>query len=222
MIVLALDTAQNACSVAVLDGDRVLASQTEPMQRGHQERLAPMAAEVMTQAGLAFDQLDRIGVTVGPGSFTGLRVGLAFAKAMSLALDIPCIGVGTLEALAAGRTGFVVSAIDAKRDQIYLQIFQDGVSLMAPDGVDLGTAAARLTELWSGGATTIVGTGAPLLDGVIAGARVDAQDSPDIVALARLVQRKPALAARPQPLYLRAPDAKTIAERAQAKADAQA
>ena len=92
MIVLALDTAQNACSVAVLDGDRVLASATEPMQRGHQERLAPMVAEVMADAGVAFDQLDRIGVTAGPGSFTGLRVGLAFAKAMSLALDIPCIG----------------------------------------------------------------------------------------------------------------------------------
>jgi len=221
MIVLALDTAQNACSVAVLDGDRTLASATEPMQRGHQERLAPMVAEVMADAGVAFDQLDRIGVTVGPGSFTGLRVGLAFAKAMSLALDIPCIGVGTLEALA-GQTGFVVSAIDAKRDQIYLQIFQDGVALTSPEGVDLGTAAARLTELWSGGAATIIGTGAPLLEGVIADARIDARDFPDIIALARLIQCKPALASRPQPLYLRAPDAKTIAERAQAKADAQA
>jgi tRNA threonylcarbamoyladenosine biosynthesis protein TsaB len=221
MIVLALDTAQNACSVAVLDGDRTLASATEPMQRGHQERLAPMVAEVMVQAGACFDQLDRIGVTVGPGSFTGLRVGLAFAKAMSLALDIPCIGVGTLEALAAGQTGFVVSAIDAKRDQIYLQIFQDGVALTSPEGVDLGTAAARLTELWSGGAATIIGTGAPLLEGVIADARIDARDFPDIIALGRLIQRKPALASRPQPLYLRAPDAKTIAERAQAKADAQ-
>ncbi|MHB8284081.1 MAG: tRNA (adenosine(37)-N6)-threonylcarbamoyltransferase complex dimerization subunit type 1 TsaB [Caulobacteraceae bacterium] len=221
-MVLALDTAQNACSVAVLDGDRVLASLTEPMQRGHQERLAPMAEQVMAQAGVGFDQLDRIGVTVGPGSFTGLRVGLAFAKSMSLALDIPCSGVGTLEALAAGESGFVVSAIDAKRDQIYLQIFQDGVSLMAPDGLDLGTAAARLTELWSGGAAKIVGTGAPLLDGVLTDARIDARDFPDIIALARLIQRKPALTARPQPLYLRAPDAKTIAERAQAKADAQA
>jgi tRNA threonylcarbamoyladenosine biosynthesis protein TsaB len=222
MIVLALDTAQNACSVAVLDGDRVLASATEPMQRGHQERLAPMASDVMTQAQLRFDQLDRTGVIVGPGSFTGLRVGLAFAKAMSLALDIPCIGVGTLEALAAGHSGFVVAAIDARRDQIYLQIFQDGAPLSAAEGVDLGTAAARVTQLWPGGAATIIGTGASLLEGVIANARIDARDFPDIIALARLVQRKPALAARPEPLYLRAPDAKTIAERAQAKADAQA
>jgi tRNA threonylcarbamoyladenosine biosynthesis protein TsaB len=218
MIVLALDTAQNACSVAVLDGDRVLASSSQPMQRGHQERLAPMTAEVMQAAGVGFERLDRIGVTVGPGSFTGLRVGLAFAKAMALALDIPCVGVGTLEALAAAEMGLVVAAIDAKRDQIYLQIFQDGQAVSAAEGVDLDAARARVTRAWSGGAVRMIGSGAHLLDGVIAGAEIAAPDAPDVNALARLVQSKPAPTARPQPLYLRAPDAKTIAERAQARA----
>jgi tRNA threonylcarbamoyladenosine biosynthesis protein TsaB len=217
MIVLALDTAQNACSVAILNGDRVLASSSEPMPRGHQERLAPMAAEVMRAAGLGFDRLDRIGVTVGPGSFTGLRVGLAFAKAMALALDIPCIGVGTLDALAAGEPGLVVAAIDAKRDQVYLQIFKDGEAVSAPEGVDLETAGARVTQAWSGGAARIIGSGAYLLDGVLAGAEIVPHDAPDIVALARLVQTRPAPTTRPQPLYLRAPDAKTIAERAQGR-----
>jgi tRNA threonylcarbamoyladenosine biosynthesis protein TsaB len=218
MIVLVLDTAQNACSVAVLDGERVLASSSQPMQRGHQERLAPMAAEVMQAAGLGFEQLDRIGVTIGPGSFTGLRVGLAFAKAMSLALDIPCVGVGTLEALAAAETSLVVVAIDARRDQIYLQIFQDGQAVSAAEGVDMDTARARVRRAWSGGPARIVGSGAHLLDGVLAGAGVVTRDAPDVIALARLVQSRPAPAARPQPLYLRAPDAKTIAERAQERA----
>ncbi|MGZ8364529.1 MAG: tRNA (adenosine(37)-N6)-threonylcarbamoyltransferase complex dimerization subunit type 1 TsaB, partial [Caulobacteraceae bacterium] len=100
-MVLGLDTALTACSVAVIDGDAVLASRSEPMTRGHQERLAPMVAEVMAEAGIAFDALDRIGVTIGPGGFTGLRVGLAFAKGLALALDIPCVGVTTLAALLA-------------------------------------------------------------------------------------------------------------------------
>src|SRR5688572_19612015 len=100
MIVLGIDVCLNACSVAVIDGDRVRARDSQVMARGHQERLAPMAKAVMTEAGLGFPQLDRIGVTVGPGSFTGLRVGLAFAKGLGQALGIPVAGVGALEALA--------------------------------------------------------------------------------------------------------------------------
>ena len=81
MIILGLDTALAACSVAVTRDGEVLAAMSEPMLRGHQERLAPMVQEVMAAAGLPFAALDRVGVTVGPGSFTGLRVGLAFAAA---------------------------------------------------------------------------------------------------------------------------------------------
>ena len=82
MIVLALDTCLFACSAAVVRGGELLARRIDPMARGHQERLAPLVQEVMAQAGLDFEALDRIGVTVGPGSFTGLRVGLAFAKGL--------------------------------------------------------------------------------------------------------------------------------------------
>src|SRR6478735_1984689 len=101
MIVLGLDTCLSSCSVAVLDGERVVASAREVMARGHQERLAPMARTVMAQAGVPFGRLDRIAATVGPGSFTGLRVGVAFAKGLALALDRATVGIGTLEALAA-------------------------------------------------------------------------------------------------------------------------
>lgn len=217
MIVLALDTALNACAAAVLDGDRVLARRSEPMQRGHQERLAPLIAEVMAEAGVQFADLQRIGVTVGPGSFTGLRVGLAFAKGLSVALSIPCVGFSTLEALAASTdapAGFVAAVIDARRDQIYLQAFAGGRPLMAPDALAPEVAAARLAELWSGGLAVLVGPGAHLLQGVIPAARIDPRDAADPVALARLTANAPEPNHRPRPLYLRGADARTIAERA--------
>jgi tRNA threonylcarbamoyladenosine biosynthesis protein TsaB len=209
MIVLALDTAAGACSAAVTRDGAVLASLSEPMTRGHQERLAPLVQQVMTEAGLEFAQLARIGVTVGPGSFTGLRVGLAFAKGLGLALSRPCIGVGTLEALAASDPGpgLTAAVIDAKRGQVYLQVFQDGAPVMAPDVLPVETAAARLAEFWAGGLARLVGPGAALLDGVLTGAEVHERAAPDPVALAHLTGSRPAgLPARP--LYLRAPDAK--------------
>ena len=147
MIVLSLDTCLAACSVAVLDGGRVRAARAEVMARGHQERLAPMAQAVMAEAGLPFAALMRIGVTVGPGSFTGLRVGVAFAKGLAAALDVPAVGIGTLEALAAQGEGLVFAAIDARRDQLYLQAFEDGQPLMAPDALHRDVAAARLAEI---------------------------------------------------------------------------
>ncbi len=213
MLTLVLDTALDACAVAISRDGRILAHASEPMQRGHQERLAPMVEAVMRTSGAGFDTLDRIGVTVGPGSFTGLRVGLSFAKALSLALDIPCIGVNSLEALAAGRAGFVAAAIAAKGDQLYLQAFLDGTALMAPDVVDAPLAAARIAELWSGAEAALVGSGAPYLAGVLKSAVIDEAQTADICALAHLIEGRPNSTVRPRPLYLRAPDAKTIAER---------
>ena len=222
MKLLALDTALDACSVAVLDDQTVLAVRSEPMQRGHQERIAPMVADAMAAASLAFAELERIAVAVGPGSFTGLRVGLAFAKATSLALDIPCIGVGTLEALAAStpncRSGLIAAAIDAKRDQVYLQAFRDGEALDPPTAIDVDAAVARLEALGFGNGGGLTGSGAALLAERLAGTAVVGGAGMDVVALGRLALGKPAPDHRPQPLYLRAPDAKTIAERAAAAA----
>jgi tRNA threonylcarbamoyladenosine biosynthesis protein TsaB len=206
MLVLGLDTCLNACSVAVLDGERVLAHVTEAMARGHQERLAPMAQAAMAEAGVPFASLQRIGATVGPGSFTGLRVGVAFAKGLGSALSIPAVGVGSLEALAAEASGLVAAAIDARRDQIYLQVFDDGEALMAPDVLPIGTAAARLVELGMGRALTLVGSGAPLLAEAAPGATVFMPEGCDARHVARLAAARPATPIRP--LYLRAPDAK--------------
>lgn len=208
MIVLGIDTAQPACSAAVMRDGAVLASLSEPMMRGHQERLALQVAEVMAQAGAGFDALDRIAVTVGPGSFTGLRVGMAFAKGLGLALDRPCVGVGSLHALAAseGGAGLVAAAIDAKRGQVYLQVFADGHPIMAPQALDIAAAVARLVEATGGAPLILVGSGAPLLAAAAPAAVVSSRIAADPVALARLGAAASLAPARP--LYLRAPDAK--------------
>ena len=206
MIVLALDTCLASCSVAVLEGERVLACAREVMARGHQERLAPMAQTVMADAGLAFGRLDRIAVTMGPGSFTGLRVGIAFAKGLAMAISKPAVGIGTLEALAAEADGLVFPAIDARRGQLYLQAFEDGRALMAPDALTAEGAAARLAELSQGRPFTLVGSGAALLADAAPSATVLAVEGADARHVARIAaSREPGLL---RPLYLRAPDAK--------------
>jgi tRNA threonylcarbamoyladenosine biosynthesis protein TsaB len=204
-MILSIDTCLGASSVAVLDGERVLASGSEPMTRGHQERIGGLARSIAAEAGVAFSDLTRIGVTVGPGSFTGLRVGLAFAKGLATALSIPCVGVNTLESLAYGTKGFAAAVIDARMSQVYIQVFADGVSLMAPDALGLGEAAARLAELYSGGPATLIGSGAPLLADALSNASVLTPAAPDPVAVARLAAAKPAPTHSPRPLYLRAP-----------------
>jgi len=206
MLVLGLDTCLAACSVAVLDGERVLAFASEPMARGHQERLAPMAREVAAAAGVGFADLDRIGVTLGPGSFTGLRVGLAFAKGLAAALDRPLVGVGVLEVLASEARGLVFAAVDARREQIYLQAFEDGRPLMAPDALELPLAAARLAEIAGARPFTLVGSGAPALAKAAPGASVLAIEACDPRQVARLAAARAPGPARP--LYLRAPDAR--------------
>ena len=209
--VLALDTCLSACSAAVWEDGRALAAVSEAMSRGHQERLAGLIAEAMESAGTSFSALDRIGVTVGPGSFTGLRVGLAFAKGLALALDAPCIGVGTLEALAEAGAGLSVACIDARRGQVYLQAFVDGRAVMAPDVLAAETAAARLAELWSGGPVVVSGSGAPLVAGVLPHARIEPEAVPDPLVVARLAAGARPPFAPPRPLYLRAPDARPSA-----------
>ncbi len=205
MIVLSLDTCLGACSAAVLRDGEIIAAQSEPMTRGHQERLAPMVRDVMRDAGLAFAELDRIGVTVGPGSFTGLRVGLAFAKGLALALDRPCVGVGTLEALAFGIDGVTAAVIDAGRGNLYLQIFETGAALTAPDILNLADATARLIEVCGGRDVTLVGPGAHLLRDAAPQATVFGLDSPSPEVIARLAAK--ASLAPATPLYLRPPDA---------------
>lgn len=209
MIILALDTCLSACSAAVLRDGEALTSRVEVMARGHQERLADLTAEVLAQAGLTFQDLDRIAVTVGPGSFTGLRVGLAFAKGLGSALGVPVIGIGTLEAMGAPlakEPGLVAVVLEAKRGQVYFQAFEGGQALTAPAGMEIDAARALLIDLSKTGAVTLVGSGTDHLAGLTPNARVVRSDQVDPVHVARLAAVRPA--SPPRPLYLRAPDAK--------------
>jgi tRNA threonylcarbamoyladenosine biosynthesis protein TsaB len=206
MLILALDTALAAATAVVVKDGVVLAVRCEPMARGHQEAIATLARDVMGEAGLAFQDLDRIGVTVGPGSFTGLRVGIAFAKGLALAWNTPLVGIGSLEALAGSVAGErVLAAIDAGRGQIYLQA-PGGPPQQLPLADALAVAAASNAEI-------IAGSGALLLAEALPSARIDPRAFADPTALARLTAEASAPKGPPQPLYLRAPDAKTLAER---------
>lgn len=203
MRLLVIDTALDACTAAVAHDGAVLAALSEPMARGHQERLAPLAQEAMAASGLSFAALDRIGVTVGPGSFTGLRVGLAFAKGLGLALDRPVVGIGVLDALAASTPGpgLTVAAIDARREQVYLRRFRDGAPLEAPAALSLDDALDRLGKA----PVRLVGSGAPLLAARLPHATVVPVTAPSPEALVTLAETAMGPAS---PMYLRAPDAK--------------
>jgi tRNA threonylcarbamoyladenosine biosynthesis protein TsaB len=199
MIVLGIDTCLGACSAAVLEGDRLLAATAEPMWRGHQERLASLVAETMAEAGVAFDELNRVGATVGPGSFTGLRVGVAFAKGLSVALGVPAVGVGALDAFAAGVPGAALVVADARRGQVYWQAFLEGAPATAP-------AVSPLEDLARQRPAILLGPGAPLAASLFPAAEVRAADAPSPIAVARLIAKAPL--APIKPLYLRPPDAK--------------
>lgn len=215
MKTIIIDTALGACTVGVFEDDRALAVQTEPMAKGHSERIGGFARDVVAASGIGFDALDRIGVTVGPGSFTGLRVGLAFAHGLGEALDRPVIGVSTLAALAASRPSSrddaFAAVIDARRGQVYLQVFRGDLPLCPPQALAIDNAVGLLTEL---NVAEMLGTGAAILNARRTERSMAAliQTDPLVLdptahAVARLTRLADRAASPPHPLYLRAPDA---------------
>jgi tRNA threonylcarbamoyladenosine biosynthesis protein TsaB len=215
MRVLAIDTALEACSAAVLDtSDGITASETMAMTRGHAEAVMPLIARVMNAAALEFADLDRIAVTSGPGSFTGLRVGISAARGIALAAGKPAIGLSTLAGFAApliadDDSTQVAAAIDARHEQVYLQVFGVGgrtlvgprmatvrdaarAAMTGPARI-IGSGAKKVAAAWSKGAEP------PLL--------VEQRGAPDIEWIARLGAAATVEHDPPKPLYLRAPDA---------------
>ena len=146
MNLLAFDTALGRGSVAVVVDGRVAAQRIEHEPRALAERLVPMIEETLEAAGESYQSMDRLAVTVGPGTFTGTRIGVATARGLGLATGLPVIGISTLEALAAAVDAVdvgasIAAAIDARRGQVYLQIFlrtADGIEpVREPAAVDL-------------------------------------------------------------------------------------
>ena len=210
MLVMGLDTALKRCSVAILRGDDVLADDSIGMERGHAERLAPMAASALAKAGLCVRDLDRIGVVVGPGGFTGVRVALSFARGLAIGTAIPVAGVTSLAALAAAVDApLIAPVIDARRDQVYAGLYGAGGEILLPPFVsDPQEALERLAEKAAGAPLALTGSGAGLLGSLPSDWTVSGAEDIDARKVARLAAAAPPPAGPPPPLYLRAPDAK--------------
>lgn len=217
MLILAIDTALDACAAALLDTDnnKVIAQESQAMKRGHAEALMPLVSRVMKESGIGFGALDRIASTTGPGSFTGLRVGLSAARGIALAAGKPAVGITTLGAYAAPHVSEhgehpIVAAIDARHDHVYLQVVTGQGEVLSPPRVvpvEEALAASRF------GAPHLTGNAANLLaqrwpkDAPVPVA-IDQAAAPDIAWVAWLAAAADPAMAKPRPLYLRAPDAK--------------
>jgi len=194
MYVLGIDACLGHCSAALLRGDDVLSRRSEAMARGHVERLAPMVAEVLGEAGLRADGLDLIGVTCGPGGFTGARLGAAFARGLALAVGCRAVGVTTLDALAFPHApARRIVALDGRRGDVFVQVF-DGTGA---EGEPVALPVADLPDFVTRhDALHVIGPG-----------ELPVIDPADI---ARMAMRR-GKGGPPRPIYLRAPDAKAAA-----------
>lgn len=209
MLILALDTSMAACSVCVYDAGTgvVLGSRHEFMDRGQAEALAPMVQETMASASVAFKDLARIAVTTGPGTFTGVRIGLAMARGLGVALNIPMTGINSLAAIACNETAGdlpIVVAVDARANEIYFASYDAlGHELTAPVIATLADA----NKFMPSRPVRLLGTAADLLLDK-QHVRSDAGDLPVAANFVKLVASIPASTAPPEPLYLRPPDVK--------------
>jgi tRNA threonylcarbamoyladenosine biosynthesis protein TsaB len=215
MKVLSLDSATEACSAAVLCDGVLVAHRFETMRRGHAESLMLLVQDVMQQAGLTFDKLDLIATTVGPGGFTGLRIGLASARGLALAAGVPIVGVTTLEAVARANSSAecpLLIALDSKRADLYMQLFDaNGTPLSEPSAMlpaEIGsTLPASMIAVGGNAAGKVLEAFAkrtpPLL-------RQEGPTLPDAAIVAQIGAERHARMPchkSPRPLYLRPPDA---------------
>jgi len=213
MILLAIDTAAQLCAACVHDGVAGVerGRSVRDIGKGHAEQLMEVIDEALAAGGAAYADIGGIAVSVGPGSFTGIRVGVAAARGLALGLGVPSAGVTTLAALALeARDLFpdrpVIAALDAKRDEIYVASFAaDGSEETAPRIASLAEVVAM-----AGPGTVLCGTATPLVE-ASAGRRFDigpVAATADISAYARIAAGRGFTQDKPRPLYLRGADAK--------------
>ncbi len=192
-LILAFDTSAAHCAAALLWGDEVLSEHLELMQKGQAERLFPLLEDVLAKHEKSWADLDAIGVCIGPGNFTGVRISVSSARGLALSLGIPAVGVSKLEAMAFGSHGPVTTLLDARRDRAYSQSFQDGIAQTEPEMVDLSHATNGVIYVMEDEALKIENT-VSIKSIVSPVAQITAQ---------RYKQELP----RPAPLYLRSADA---------------
>lgn len=201
-LILAFDTSAAHCAAALLSGDDILVSIEEPMAKGQGERLLGLCAEVLEQAGVAYADLDAIGVGIGPGNFTGIRISVAAARGLALGLGVPAIGVSRLEALAHGAQGVVIASLDARQGAMFVQVsgtMDDPEPAMCTLD-DLPAIPSRTDPVCIGFQAEQI---AALCNGSVATPQMPVAEATARIARSRLGRTNP----RPAPLYLRPADA---------------
>ncbi len=206
-LILAFDTSAAHCAAALLLGETVLDQRVEPMSKGQAERLFPLLAEILADAGKDWSDLTALGVGTGPGNFTGIRLSVASARGLALSLGIPAVGVSTFQALSEGLPRPTLVAVDARRGQTYLQVLHNdhaAAPLLWGEGDDLSAYAAD--------ALCCVGDHA--LDFAAAlGIKAAEPAMPVATAIARVaLDRHRSAQPRPAPLYIRSADAAPAAD----------
>lgn len=216
-----MDTATSACSVALWQDGVIVQHRFETMVRGQAEALAPMIADILKQANVRADVLDLLSVTVGPGAFTGIRIGLATARGIALAANVPCLGLTTTEVIAHDlgddevQEGSLLVALDSKRSDVYVQAFApDRNPITEPQAIEPETLPQWVRGI--PGPVRIVGDASAVAFEVLENlpfdsVRLDGYETPDASVLAALAARrwsKEDAIPSPSPLYLRPPDAK--------------
>jgi tRNA threonylcarbamoyl adenosine modification protein YeaZ len=215
VILLALDTASTLCAACIWDAaaGRELGRSVEDIGKGHAERLMDVIGTALAASGQSYEAIGAVAVSVGPGSFTGIRVGVSAARGLALALKVPAYGVNTLSALAEeARARFparrIVASIDARRDELYVEDHAaDGTLAFGPAIVPTGQASGLLAgerPVLAGSGAAVIAEGAdPSLFDLAGGAA-----TADIAHYARLAASGRHVNSPPKPLYLRGPDAR--------------
>ncbi len=206
--VLGFDTSGRYCNAAVFVGDDVVSASYEDMQRGQAESLMPMLEGVLAEAGVDWPDLSALGVGVGPGNFTGIRISVAAARGLAMGLDIPAVGVSLLDALAFGTKGPVLSCIDARRESAYFL----GHHGAGPAGIT-HIAIEELDKALLPDGTVVIGSASEAVETRHGLPRRPAAYAP-ASAIARIAaQRFGPNTPAPKPLYVRTADAAPSKER---------
>lgn len=208
MLILCIDTAGADCAVLLARDGETLAQARETLGRGHAERLAPMTQELLARAGAEIAALDRVAVVTGPGSFAGIRVGVAFARGLGLTLDIPVLGVSLFDLMAHAHGGAPLLAAmhDAARGEVAFQLYRFSQAESDLKRMPVSDAAAHIAA--TGAEPLLAGSAAGLLAPLIPAARTAPPEAEPLLRMAQIASQADPAANPPEPLYVRPPDAK--------------